>query len=144
MPGIWKVSIDGGDPVHVIKRYSENPEVSPDGKFLACQFRENSVASWRYAIFPIEGGDPVKVIDLPQIEGNDFRWSPDGKSLSYTVVSNGVANVWNYPLDGGPPKQITSFKNDLIFNFKWAPNGRDMIMARGNRISDVVLIHDFR
>lgn len=95
-------------------------------------------------MFSSEGGEPLKVFDLPQIEGADFRWAPDGKSLSYHVVSKGVSNVWSYPLDGGPTKQLTFFKNDLMFNFKWAPNGKDMIMARGSRISDVVLIHDFR
>jgi Tol biopolymer transport system component len=142
VPGIWKVHIDGGDPVHVIKRYSENAEVSPDGKYLAGAFRENSVASWRYGVFPIEGGDPIKVFDLPQIDGNDYRWSPDNKSLSYAVVSKGVANVWNFPIDGGQPRQVTNFKNDLMFNFKWAP--KDLIMARGSLISDVVLIRDFR
>jgi Tol biopolymer transport system component len=144
VPGIWKVSVDGGDPIQVIKRYSENPEVSPDGKFLACGFRENDVASWRYAVFNIDGGEPLKIFDLPQIEGNDFRWSPDGKSISYSVTGKGVANVWSHPLDGGPDKPVTNFKNDLMFNFKWAPNGRDLIMARGSRISDMVLIHDFR
>ena len=143
-PGIWKVSIDGGEPVQVIKHASENPEISPDGKLIACQFRENASSSWRFGMFSIDGGEPLKVFDLPQIEGADFRWAPDGKSLSYQVISKGVANVWSYPLDGASPKQLTNFKNDLMFNFKWAPNGKDMIMARGSRISDVVLIHDFR
>jgi Tol biopolymer transport system component len=141
---IWKVSIDGGEPVQVVKRASENPEISPDGKLIACQFRENVGASWRFGMFSSEGGEPLKVYDIPQIEGADFRWAPDGKSLTYHVVKKGVSNVWSLPIDGGPPKQLTNFKNDLMFNFKWAPNGKDMIMARGSRITDVVLIHDFR
>ena len=141
---IWKVSIDGGEPVQVVKPASENPEISPDGKLIACQFRESVSASWRFGMFSSEGGEPLKVFDLPHIEGADFRWAPDGRSLSYHVVNRGVSNVWSYPIDGGQPKQLTNFKNDLMFNFKWAPNGKDMIMARGSRISDVVLIHDFR
>jgi len=144
VPGIWKVPIDGGETVQVIKRYAENPEVSPDDKFIATQFRENGTASWRHAIFSIDGGEPLKVFDLPFIQGNDFRWAPDGRSISYTVLNKGVANVWSHPVDGGPEKQLTNFKNDLMFNFKWAPDGKSMIMARGSVISDVVLIHDFR
>ncbi len=144
VPAVWRVSIDGGESVQVINHYTENPEISPDGKFFACQFRDNSIASWRHAIFPIDGGDPIKILELPLIVGNDFRWSPDGRSLNYSVMSKGVGNVWNMPLDGGPAKQLTSFKNDIMFNFKWGLDGKSMVMARGGVISDVVLIRDFR
>nr|MBA3353473.1 PD40 domain-containing protein [Blastocatellia bacterium] len=73
-PAIWKVPIDGGEPVRVISRYTENPEISPDGKLIACQFREDRVASWRYAIFNINGGEPLKIFDLPGGFYPDFRW----------------------------------------------------------------------
>jgi hypothetical protein len=48
------------------------------------------------------------------------------------------------PLDGRPDKQITNFKTDRIFNFKWSQDGRDLVMARGSVLSDVVLIHDIK
>jgi Tol biopolymer transport system component len=142
-PAIWKVSIDGGEPSQVTTRFTENSEVSPDGKFIVCQFRENAVASWRFAIFNIDGGDPIKVFDLPTGE-EDIRWGPDGRSVTYSRTSKGVANVWGHPIDGGPDKQLTNFKNDQLFNFKWSPDGKSLVMARGNVMADIVLIHDFR
>jgi Tol biopolymer transport system component len=142
-PAIWKVSIDGGDPVQVTQRYTENAEVSPDGKLFACEIRENETASWRYAIFSIDGGEPIKVFDLP---GGDrgFRWSPDSRAVTQELTTKGVTNIWRYPLDGGQPKQLTDFKNDQIFNFRWSPDGKSLVLSRGTVMADVVMIRDFR
>jgi Tol biopolymer transport system component len=140
---IWKVSIDGGEPAPVITRYTENSEISPDGKSIVVQFRESSSANWRFAVFSIDGGDPTKIFDLPA-ERSDVRWSPDGRGFSYTKSNDGVGNIWTRPLDGGPDKQVTNFKTDQIFNFKWSPDGRSLVIARGNVLSDVVLIRDFK
>jgi len=142
-PLIWKVSIDGGEAVQVTSRFTENAEISPDGKFFVCQFRENAIGPWRYAVFDIEGGEPVKAFDLPTAEG-DIRWGPDGRSLTFSLRSKGVANVWSRPLDGGPDKQLTNFRNDDMFNFKWSPDGKSLVMARGSVLADIVLIKDFR
>ena len=142
-PSLWKVSINGGDPVQVTNRFTENSEVSNDGKFLACQIRENAVASWRWAIFNIDGGEPFKIFDLPS-DDREARWSPDSRAITYTRTIGGVTNVWSYPIDGGTPKQLTNFKTDRIFNFKWLPDGKGLVMARGTEMADAVLINDFR
>ncbi len=142
-PSIWKVPIDGGEPTQVTTRFTEDAEISPDGKYIACQFRENAVVPWRFAILDIEGGEPVKVFDLPTVE-EEIRWSPNGRSVTFGLTNKGAANVWSRPLDGGPDKQLTNFKNDLMFNFKWSPDGKSLVMARGSVMADIVLIHDFR
>lgn len=143
VPTIWKVSIDGGEPVQVTKRFTENAEISPDGKLFVCQFRENGVSEWRYAVFDINGGEPIKVFDLPTLEG-DVRWGRDGRSLTYDLTSKGVSNIWSRPLDGGTDKQLTNFKNDRMFNFKWSFDGKNLVMARGTVLADVVLVRGFR
>lgn len=143
-PAIWKVSIDGGEPIQVFKGLTENAEVSPDGRKIACHFRDSAGAQVRFAIFDIEGGEPVKLLELPAKDmGEVFRWTPDSRALTYVLTNRGVANIWAQPIDGGPARQLTNFKNDLMFNFAWVANGKDMVLARGNAISDVVLIHDF-
>ena len=80
-PYIYKVSIDGGEPVRFMENgFSNSPEVSPDGKWIVCSYRKDSNTTWRYAIIPIDGGEPSKVFDLIGNEGI-FRWAPDGRSL---------------------------------------------------------------
>jgi Tol biopolymer transport system component len=143
-PAIWKVSIDGGNAVKLTEYAAENPEVSPDGKLIVCQYREEINSPWKYAIIPIDGGKPIKVFDLPSAPEKDIRWSPDGRALTYVTHQNGVSNIWSYPLDGSQPKQLTDFKTDHIYNFKWSPDGKNLVLARGTTTSDVVLIRDFR
>ena len=140
---LWKVSIDGGAAVQLTEDTAENPEVSPDGKLIACQYREQANSPWRYAIIPFEGGKPLKVFDLPKAT-TKFRWSLDGRSLTYDEARGGVSNIWSFPLDGSPPKQLTDFKTDQIYNFKWSDDGKQLVLARGTTTSDVVLIQNFR
>lgn len=141
---MWKVSIDGGDAVQLIDKYTRSPEVSPDGKWIVCSYRKDVNSTWRYAIIPYEGGEPVKVFDLIGNKGQ-FRWSPDGRSLYYLRdMQGGVTNVWTFPFDDKPPKQLTDFKTDQIYNFAWSPDGKQLVLARGTTTSDVVLIKDFK
>jgi len=144
MPYLWKVSIDGGDAVQLTDKYTNSAEISPDGKLIVCSYRKNINSTWRYAIIPFEGGEPIKVFDLLGKKGN-FRWSPDGRSLYYLRDTiGGVTNVWSFPLDDKPPKQLTEFKAEQIYNFAWSPDGKRLVLARGTTTSDVLLIKDFR
>ena len=143
MPYLWKVSIDGGEAVQLIDKYTNSAEVSPDGKWIVCSYRNDLNSTWRYAIIPFEGGEPRKVFDLLGKKG-EFRWSPDGRSLTYLRdAQGGVTNVWSLPLDDKPPKQLTDFKTDQIYNFAWLPDGKQLVLARGTTTSDVILIRDF-
>ena len=144
MPYLWKVSVDGGDAVQVTNKYTNSPEVSPDGKWIVCSYRADVNSTWRYAVIPYDGGEPSKVFDLPGKKGS-FRWSPDGRALTYLRdTQGGVTNVWSMPLDDKPPKQLTDFKTDQIYNFAWSPDGKRVALARGTTTSDVVLIKDFK
>jgi Tol biopolymer transport system component len=54
-PTIWKVSIDGGDSVQLTEYATENPEISPDGRLIVCNYRIETNSPWRNAIIPIDG-----------------------------------------------------------------------------------------
>lgn len=144
---VWKVSIDGGEPVRVTDRFTLGPTVSPDGSLIACFYREDQPnAPFKIGIMPFAGGDFVKVLDIPRsINGPaGLRWTPDGRALSFIDTINGVSNIWSLPLDGGKPVQVTDFKTDQIFWFDFSRDGRQLALSRGTQTSDVVLIRDFR
>ena len=142
-PYLWKVSIEGGDAVQLTDKYTNSPEVSPDGKWIVCSYRKDDNSTWRYAVIPYEGGEPSKVFDLLGKKGN-FRWSQDGQSLLYLRdTEGGITNIWSMPLNDKPPKQLTDFKTEQIFNFTMSHDGKKLALARGTETSDVVLIKDF-
>ena len=144
---LWKVSIDGGESVRLTDKYTLNPTVSPDGSLIACHYREDEPnQSYKVAIIPFAGGDPVKVLDFPQSfsGGPGLRWTPDGRALTFIDTVNGVSNIWSLPLDGGARKQLTDFKTDQIFWFDFSRDGKQLALSRGTQTSDVILIRDFR
>jgi serine/threonine protein kinase len=143
---IWRISIDGGEPVQVTNKFALLPAVSPDGKLIACYFLDQQARVTKIALLPFEGGDPVKLFDLPQTadRGHAVRWTPDGRALTYINTRGIVSNIWLQPIDGSPPKQLTDFKTDRIFSFDWSRDGKWLAISRGVIDSDVVLISNFR
>ena len=56
---VWKVSIDGGEPVRLTDKWTANPTVSPDGSLIACFYREDQPnAPIKVAIIPFAGMRP--------------------------------------------------------------------------------------
>ena len=143
---LWKVSIDGGEPVRLTEKITNNATVSPDGKLIACHYRQQANDPYRVALIPVEGGEPVRLLDIPQkfVGLPGLRWTPDGRALLYAETQGGVSNIWSLPVDGGTPKQLTDFKADEIFWFDISRDGRQLAASRGQITNDVVLIKDFR
>jgi eukaryotic-like serine/threonine-protein kinase len=139
---LWKVSIDGGEPVQLSENTTALPAVSPDGKQVACIYWEGLLESpFGIGVIPIEGGAPAKFFKLAQ---GPVRWTVDGNAIAYINDQNGVSNIWLQPLSGAAPKQLTSFKSDRIFYFDWSRDGKYLAVSRGLFTNDVVLISNIK
>jgi serine/threonine protein kinase/Tol biopolymer transport system component len=139
---LWKVSIDGGEPAQLTDKLSTWPDVSPDGKKIACWYRAEPGAHWQLAVIPITGDSPEKVLDVPPNADTSIpiRWTPDGRGVNFVATRDGASNVWYQPLDGGEPKQVTNFISDQIFWFDWSNDGKQLACSRGRQLNDIVLI----
>jgi Tol biopolymer transport system component len=139
---VWKVSIDGGQAIQLTDKVSAYPVVSPDGKFIACQYWDEQLnTQWSTVIIPFEGGPPIKSFSF---RSSTLRWSPDGRALTYIDQRGGVSNIWSQPMAGGQPRQLTDFSGDRIFDFDWSRDGKQIVLSRGVVTNDVVLITDAR
>jgi Tol biopolymer transport system component len=139
--GISKVDIAGNTPVQVTDKLVSQATFSPDGKLLACRYREKDLSPFKLAVLDFATGQVLKTLDTPPIN-SIYRWSSDGRSVVYVVTGNGVGNIWSQPLDGGPAKQLTNFKSDQIFGFNYSRDGKSLVLARGTVSNDVLLISD--
>src|SRR4029079_6982461 len=76
-PGLWRISIEGGNPVRLTEKSGSWPAVSPDSKFVACEFAATPGKD-QLAIFPIEGGAAAKVFEVPPLANFRYgvRWTP--------------------------------------------------------------------
>jgi serine/threonine protein kinase len=143
---IRKVSIDGGEPVTLVSDTATQPDVSPDGKLVACFARPAESSPWEVFVVPIEGGQPAATFPLPatvEPEWPGVRWTPDGGTLTYVSTVLGVSNVWRQALTGGEAKPLTDFKENRIFFFDWSRNERKMVLVRGSDTRDLILVRDF-
>lgn len=138
---LFRVSIDGGEPVRLTDPGGFDPNVSPDGKTLVCGFRPSPAAKNQISILGIEGGQPKMICDWPAQYGR-IRWMPDGNAVAYAARQAGVGNIWIQPINGGPAKQLTHWNTNPIFSFDWSRDGKWLAYASGSLTSDVILIRD--
>jgi len=141
---VWKVGIDGGQPVQLTDRFSQAPVFSPDGKQIACRYLDQPNGQYQLAILPSEGGAPIKTFSLANGVVRCWRWTADGRAIVYGITQKGVTNLWAQSLDGSPPKQLTNFASEVIFGFDLSRDGKQVALDRGTRSSDVVLISNFK
>ncbi len=137
--GLWKISIEGGTPVRILDKLVGPGAVSPDGKLIACRFREQDLTPFKLGIIDFATGEILKAIDAPPPE-TTYRWSADSRAVLYATRHSGVSNIWSQPIDGSAPKQLTNFKSDLIFGFALSKDGKSIALSRGSVSNDVILI----
>src|SRR5262249_25603986 len=109
---VWRISVDGGEPVRLTTSPSNWPNISPDGRFIACQYKPDPTSAWKIAVIPFEGGQPVKLFDV--VPASPLRWMPDGTAIAYINTRGDISNIWSQPVDGGLPRQLTRFTSEKI------------------------------
>ena len=139
---LWKISIEGGEPMRITSFIASRPSVSPDGKMIACVGRNEG--KHQILILPIEGGQPLKRIDFSgdSLSRTRLEWTPDGKAVIYTARSGRITALFKQSLDGGPPQEFASFEQDELFDFSHSINGQFLAVTRGGWQHDIVLISD--
>ncbi len=140
---IWKQRLDSGEAIQLTENSASAPVLSPDEKWIACNYRRERAATPCIAVISVNGGPPLKIFD--KLTGDRFRilrWTPNGEAVAFIVTEKGVSNIWAQPLAGGEPKQLTHFKTEEIFNFAWSRDGKQLALSRGAVNNDVVKISD--
>jgi Tol biopolymer transport system component len=142
---LYRIPIEGGTPVELFTANGGlDGTISPDGKWIACFYQiTGPMVSSKFGVIPAEGGAPVHEFDKP-IGAQRIHWSPDQKSIQFLLTRHGATNVWEQPLAGGPPRPVTNFTSGHIFDFSWSHDGKQLLLAKGEETSDVVLVSNFR
>jgi DNA-binding winged helix-turn-helix (wHTH) protein/Tol biopolymer transport system component len=141
---LTKSPLDGGAPVQLTRdSIALKPVVSPDGKMIACAYRRTEADKWGVAVVSSEDGRLLQILALPFAYNQVIRWAADSKALAHLDRRDGVFNIWKQPLDESTPTQITNFTEDAIFAYDWLGSDGGLVVSRGAKTRDIVLIRNF-
>jgi Tol biopolymer transport system component len=147
---IWRVPVDGSDPVQIsFTVHAEipvGPEVAFDypiedtPTFAASQIRDPApspdgsrlafTALNRLYVVDLPDGTPRRV--TPGGTGEYFpTWSPDGRSLAYTTWDGDEGHIMRVPAAGGTPRQLTR-RSAHYQQPAWSPDGGRIVAIRGD------------
>ncbi len=120
------------DDMLAMDRISE-PEVSPDGKWVAFTVRVTDVEANRGRtdvwLAPVDG-DGTAVRRLTTHEANDWspRWTEGGRALVFLSTRSGSSQAWRIALDGGEPEPLTDLPLD-VDNVRVFPGGKRLLVT---------------
>ena len=140
---LWRVDMEGGNPVQLTHQWAYGPRISPDGTLVAYGTLGASQPHDVMVVIESASGQRRYSWDTPP-DIVDYHWAPDGQAVDYLITRGEVSNLWRQSLTGGPAKQITDFKSGRIFTFGWSRDGKQLLTVRGGISSDVILIRNFR
>jgi len=143
---LWKVPLDGGEPIQLTNEYAAYPSVSPDGKLVACfHFPKYD----HEAQITIRSTDDMKVVsELKLAPGlwisRSIRWDADNATVIYANQSQGKVKVYRQSMYSGAPQELTTVKAEDEFEFSFSPDRRQLAYVSTKWNHDVVLIDGFK
>ncbi len=109
-----------------------DPQMSPDGTWIAYCVREGLVEDNRYRsslyLVPAEGG-PVRRLTYADASDDMPRWSPDGRTLAFVSDRHEKRQqIHLLPMDGGEARRLTDVDGS-IGSLAWSPDGTRLVMG---------------
>ena len=142
---LWKIPVSGGQSVLLSDEPCESPSISHDGQWITCRYWPEGASSPRLMILTFAGNSRSIALDLPASADVDssVAWTPDDRAVAFIDKRSGVGNLWVQPITGGPPRALTHFHSEGVLDFSWSRDGKQIVIARGNALSDAVMITNF-
>ena len=139
METLWRVSVNGENPVNLTNRATRSPRISPDGKTIACYISNPETNKMMLALVSAETGEVLKYPATPRSDDIPFLdWSKDGENLFVVLRREKPFSLWKIPLNGSPPEQLREWENDAIFRLAISRNGERVFYEVGNQLNSVV------
>jgi dipeptidyl aminopeptidase/acylaminoacyl peptidase len=118
------------DDMLAMQRLSD-PQVSPDGKWVAFNVRETDLDAnrGRFDIWLVasDGSGLTRLTSHPDAD-SDPRWSADGKWLYFLSARSGSSQVWRIKPTGGEAEQVTKLATD-VNGYRLMPDGKRLVLA---------------
>jgi Tol biopolymer transport system component/DNA-binding winged helix-turn-helix (wHTH) protein len=143
LPALWRIPIEGGKAGKISDEIGSFPMVSPDGNRLAARQNIPRDAYLSHiAIFPIEGGKPLKIFPAPAgILYNRLKWSPDGRSIIYKDNKQGL---WRHDIETEQREKIDLEDDFRVSHFAFSNDGKKFVYSGGVEVNEIILLERSR
>jgi hypothetical protein len=133
---LYRISIDGGEPRLLIRNRAGWGRISADSKLVACGYEQDGKA--KLAILSIEGGEPLRLFDVPRLANlrSSLSWTPDSKAVCYRDWNNGI---WRKDVEGGEPERLPGLPEEKLQGFRLVTR-RKVFFTRAIGSKDAFLI----
>jgi Tol biopolymer transport system component len=139
-PGLFKIPVEGGEPVRLAKGLVSNPVWSPDGSVIVYTGPVVGITGRLLTIRP--DGTPVETPSIQvRVGGERYRFVPGRQELVYMPGSQvAIENFWMLDLATKRTRQLSNFDNRATRTFDVSPDGKQLVFDRIKENSDIVLI----
>jgi hypothetical protein len=134
-PGLYRIPLSGGAATKLNQSsVGYRADVSPDGR--------------QVLFLGVDAGMVIRC-DLPdcmnvtELKVKSAQWSPDGKGVVY-INDEDHKNLWVEPFSGGASYPLTRFADGRILDFSWSPSRKHLLLWRGQKTDDMVLVRGLR
>jgi len=138
--GLFKIPVDGGPAVRIVKGIAGNPIWSPDGgliiyvgEFVSSQVQLRGVRP---------DGTPVPLPEIRVSSGGErVRFLPNGKGMVYMQGPIGSQDFWLFDPATERSRRLTQLANTArMRTFDVTPDGSQIVFDRIRDHSDIVMI----
>lgn len=141
-PAGWQLfrQVGTGEATSITPLQISNWDVSPDERTVAVWVEDATTKKWSLVVMSIENGAILRT--LPITTGDtEVRWTRDAKAVTYVVTKDDASEIRSLPADGSSEaKTILSVRGDPIIWFNWSLDGKKLVIIRGKRSADAVMI----
>lgn len=114
-------------------------DLAPDETRIATWFEDPVTKKWKVVIIDLITGQIIRTVD--GLDQNILRWTRDGKGLAYVSVNEDISEIRILNLEQSvPAKTVATVQADNIFWFDWSRDGSKLVLVRGKRLADAVMI----
>jgi Tol biopolymer transport system component len=139
-PGLFKIPVDGGQPVRLASGEARGPVWSPRGDLIAYATPFNRAGGSDALRGVRPDGTPAPLPEIGVRLGGAHRFLPRGAGLVY-LPGVETKDFWLLDLATGTVRQLTDLADRGYVNgFDITPDGRHLLFDRSRQNSDVVLI----
>ena len=108
---VWTVPVAGGAAKKLTanRAADRTPVFSPDGRWIVVRAQRRAGFEsdrWYLDAYDRASGAKHTLFTTPDLSVDDFKFSPDGKTIWFVAVSSGTENLYTIPASGGTPKLV--------------------------------------